>query len=240
MSGRVDPYAIFQLNFNALGGEKNVKYDNNFHYKGELKIGDASFEIEEYKRIPHKYLRKISSNFKLVFKNGDDGINIWQWQDGRVESFNDANSPEREVQKQWDEYGFTDPKNRLFSVSANRKISVDGATCFEIKIKNNKTDEVVTQYYDTESYMLKREIKTNGNYSSQTDFSDYRSVGNTIMAFRKDYYNISTGERQTTIYDKIEKNVYISESLFFVPEDKSKDNSIGSLLPKGNNVDAYA
>jgi hypothetical protein len=237
--GRVDPYNIYQLNFAARGGEKHVKYDSTFYFKGELKIGENTFGLEEFIKKPLKSLSRISSNFKLIFSNGDDGKFLWSSQDGNVTSFFDGDSPERELRRLWDEYAYTDPKNRHFTSKFTRKISVDGSTCYEIKIRNRKTDEVVTHYYDTETFLLKRELRESAGNRTQTDFSDYRAVGNIKMPFKKEITNLNTLGKQIITWDKIEKGSYMSESLFLVPEDKSK-NADFSALGIGTNINLLA
>ena len=238
--GRIDPYAIYQLNYQALGGEKYVKYDSTFHFKGEMKIGDTTFDIEELIKKPLKSFRKISSNFKVIYRSGDDGKNLWAYQDDKLTSFDDSDSPEREVRKLWDEYAYTDPKNRFFTSTATRRVSVDGVNCYEIKIKNRKTDELVTHYYDAETFLLKREIRDSSSEKIQTDFSDYKSVGNILMAFQKDITYLNTNAKQSISWSKIEKGVYISESKFLAPPDKNKPDDLSSFTGTGQRVDTYA
>jgi hypothetical protein len=239
LSGRIDPFAIYQLNFEARGGEKYVKYDSSFSFKGEMQLGDMTFGIEEYKKFPLKSLRRISSNFKVIFQNGDDGKNLWTFQDDNLRIFNDSESPDRQVRKLWEEYAYTDPKNRVFSSTATRKISIDGTNCYEIKIKNNKTDEVVTQYYDADSFLLKRELRETKSERIQIDFDDWRAVGNILMPFRETSMNLDTLAKQVLSWDKIEKGVYLSEGLFLAPEDKAKNTDLSTLTGTGQRVDRY-
>ena len=239
--GRIDPYAIFKLNFEALGGEKHVKYDKTFHYKGELEMNNGVFQIEEFISKPLKNLRKISSNFKLVYSNGDDGYNLWDAQDGNVLSLPDADSKERKIRKLWEEYAYTDPKNKEFTATATRKISVDGANCYEIKIKNRTTEEVVTHYYDMESFLLKRETREQGGSRTQTNFDDYRDVGKTKMAFYKEVTNLNTQSKSVYRWDKIEKGTYIPDTKFMAPESKNDKTDLSALLNgKGTQVNLYA
>jgi len=241
-SGRIDPYNIYQLNFAALGGEKNVRYDSNFHFKGEIEMSSGTFGIEEYIKKPTKSLTKYFSNYKLVYSMGDDGSSVWESADGTVNRYPDGDSKEREVRAGWEDFAYTDPKNKMFTSTATRKVSIDGEICFEIKIRNRKTDEVVTQYYNEESYMLKREIRDNSGTQTQTDFSDYKDVGNIKMAFKKVTTNLNTLTKQTTTWDKIEIGNYMSESLFMAPEDKNKNtdySSLASSYQTKSNVDLY-
>jgi len=243
LSGRIDPFAIYQLNFQALGGEKNVKYDSNFFYKGEVQMNTGTFGIEEYIKKPLKSLTKYYSNYKLVYSFGDDGSNIWEKTDDKVDKYNDAGSPEREVRAMWEDYAYTDPRNKNFTSTSTRRISVEGDICFEIKIRNRKTDEVVTQYYSEKSFMLKREIKENSGNRTQIDYDNYNNVGNIKMAFKKTTTNLNTLTKQVITWDKIEKGNYMSEGLFMVPEDKSKPTDYSSLLSSAQsqkNVNLYA
>ena len=245
--GRIDPYTIFQLNFEALGGEKNVKYDRNFLYQGELQMNNNTFQIKEYISKPNRFRREISSNFKVVYKSGDDGFNIWDEQNGNVTSIPDGDTKERKIRKLWDEYAYTDPKNREFTAIATRKVSIDGTPCYEIKIRNRTTEEMVTQYYDTETFMLKRELQENGNSRLQTNYSDYRDVGNIKMAFRKETTNLNTNGKSIYQWDKIEKGVYISDSMFYAPEGNEKLKEYEAMIAsgkqqvaKGGRVNTYA
>ena len=238
--GRIDPYAIYKLNFEALGGEKNVRYDSNFFFKGEMTMDGQTFEIEEFLRKPLKSLRTISSNFKVLYRLGDDGVNLWSFQDDKLNKFYDGDSPEREIRKLWEEYAYTDPKNKVFTSTGIRKVSVDGTNCYEIKIKNRKTDEVVTHYYDSNTFLLKRELRDSSQDKIQTDFDDYRSVGNILMAFKKDVTYLNTNNKQSIVWDKIDKGLYISDSKFLPPADKNNPDDLSSLLGLGVNFSTYA
>jgi|GEM_PF-2231651 len=220
--GRIDPYAIFKLNFEALGGEKHIKSDKNFHFKGEMKLGNATFGIEEFISKPLKNVTLISSNFQIIYRYGDDGKNVWSFQDGNLNSFDDSNSADREVRKLWEEFAYTDPKNRVFTSKATRKLSIDGTNCYEVIIKNNKTNDVVTHYYDAETFLLKREIKETGNQRIQHDFADYQQVGNVKMAFKKDITFLNSGTKQNIVWNKIDRGLYISDSRFLSPPDPNK------------------
>ena len=239
--GRIDPYAIFKLNFEALGGEKQVKHDKNFYFKGELEMNNGTFQIEEFISKPLKSLRQISSNFKVVYSSGDDGYNLWDAQDGDVLSLPDADSKERKIRRLWDEYAYTDPKNTEFTAVGTRKISVDGSNCYEIKIKNRTTDEVVTHYYDTESFLLKRETRELSGRKSETNFDDYRDVGKTKIAFYKEVTNLNTMSKSIYRWDKVEKGMYIPETRFMAPESRNDKTDLSALLNgKGTQVNLYA
>ena len=238
--GRIDPYAIFQLNFEALGGEKELKKDKTFHFIGEMNLGGVTFDIQEFISIPLRNLTQISSHFTLVYQSGDDGKNVWFHQDGNTSKFDDSNSPEREIRQLWEEYAYADPKNKVFKSQATKKISIDGSNCYEIIIKNNKTNEVVTHYYDTETFLLKREIKDTGGQKIQNDFSDYQLVGNTKMAFQKDITYLSSGTKQSITWKSIKKGLYISDSKFLPPPDPNMPDEESSLTGLGTKVNRYA
>ncbi len=240
-AGRIDPYAIFKLNFEALGGEKYVKYDKNFKYKGEIELNDYTFELEEYESKPSKTLRKISSNFKVLYRSGDDGFRQWSFQEEKLSSIDDKDSPERAIREMYREYKYADPKDKTFTSKATRKISIDGVQCYEVIINNRKTNEVFTHYYDAESFLLKREIKDNGKgEKTQTDFSDYKDVGNIKMSFQREVTFLDTGVKQKINYSKIEKGIYISDSIFYAPEEKDDTKDFAKLMQTGKNIDTYA
>ncbi|MDD4155421.1 MAG: hypothetical protein PHY08_02505 [Candidatus Cloacimonetes bacterium] len=242
-AGKIDPYAIFKLNFEALGGEKQVRYDTNYHYKGEIELNDYTFELEEYEIRPSKNLRKISSNFKVLYRSGDDGYRQWAFQEEKLSTVEDYNSSERVVREMYKDYKYTDPKDKLFTSKATRKISVDGTLCYEVVINNRKTSEVYKHYYDADNFLLKREINYKDNEITQTDFSDYRDVGNIKMAFTKDISFLDTGSKQKISYSKIEKGVYISDKIFFPPEQEEETHDYSKLVDTsttGQNVDYYA
>ena len=238
--GRLDAYAIFQLNFEALGGEKYVRADKNYRFQGDMQLGTATFQLEEFISKPLRNVTNIYSNFQLVYRSGDDGKFIWTEQNGSVYKFDDSKSPDRETKKLWEEYAYTDPKNRVFKSQATRKTSVDGTSCYEIIIKNNKTNEVVTHYYDTETFLLKREIKDSGTQKIQHDFSDYQDVGNIKMAFKKDITYLNSGTKQSITWKKIERGLYISDSKFMIPKDPNAEDESSSLTGLGTKIDRYA
>ena len=240
-NGRIDPYAIFQLNFEAMGGEKNVKYDSTFKYSGKMEMNGYTFDIEDFIKKPSKSLRIVSSNYKIQYRTGDDGVNIWAEQEGKVTKLFDGDSPERQINNLWDDYAYTDPKNKFFIATAgNRKVSIDGENCYEIKIRNRKTDEVVTHYYDTKTYLLKREIKDSSTEKIQTDFDDYRQVGNIQMAHKLNITYLDTNVKQYISWDKIEKGIYISDTKFYPPQDEKQPDDFSSLTGLGTHLNKYA
>jgi len=240
-NGRIDPYAVFQLNFDAMGGEKVVKYDNTFKFSGKMEINGFTFDIEDYKKKPSKSLRVVSSNYKIQYRTGDDGVNIWAEQDGKVTKLFDGDSPERQINKLWDEYAYTDPKSKFFIVTANhRKVSIKGDNCYEIKIRNKKTDEVVTHYYDAESFLLKREKREGSKEKIQTDFDDYKAVGNTLMAYKLNITYTDTNIKHYITWDKIDKGLYISDSKFYPPQDDKKNDNFSALTGLGTHFSTYA
>jgi len=239
--GKIDPFAIFQLNFEAMGGEKQVKSASNFLYKGEIELGSQTLSIEEYLQKPLKSLRIISNDSLIITKDGNNGWNLWSERKGEVISIDYSNLPEREVQILWSEYAYTDPKNSIFASSYARKVSIDGTSCYEIKIRNKMTDEVVTQYYDAKTFLLTREIREIRESKTQTDFSDYRTVDNVKMAFKVDTTDLMGDSRQSIIWDTIEKEVFISESLFEAPDDKRTPKENSALLREiGARLNTYA
>ena len=238
--GRIDPFAIYQLNFDALGGEKNVKWHSNFHFQGEITLGGATFDIEEFVSRPLRSLRIISSNFNVLHRLGDDGRFIWAFQNDNLTKFDDGGTPEREIRKLWDELSYTDPKCKVFSSRAGRKVSVDGVQAYEIIIKNNKTDEVVRHFYDAETFLLKRETRETRTNKTTTDFSDYRKVGNVKMAFQKETLFHNTGNRQTINWTSISAGIFISDTRFRAPEDPNKPDELSSFLGIGQNVNRLA
>ncbi|MCL2065542.1 MAG: hypothetical protein FWG98_14375 [Candidatus Cloacimonetes bacterium] len=238
--GRLDAYAIFQLNFEALGGEKYVKSEKNFRYQGDMQLGSATFQIEEFISKPLRNVTSIYSNFQIVYRSGDDGRNIWTEQNGNVYKFDDSNTNERELRKLWEEYAYTDPKNRTFKSNATKKVSIDGVNCYEVVIKNNKTNEIVTHYYDTETFLLKREIKDTGTQKIQHDFSDYQNVGNIKLAFQKDITFLNSGAKQSITWNNIQKGIYISDSRFIAPEDPRAEEESSNTTGLGTRLDRYA
>ncbi|MCL2065088.1 MAG: hypothetical protein FWG98_12080 [Candidatus Cloacimonetes bacterium] len=238
--GRIDPYAIFKLNFEALGGEKYVRNDKTFHFQGEMKLGNGTFNLEEFISKPLRNVSIISSNFQIVYRSGDDGKNIWFHQNGNLTSFDDSNSAERELRKLWEDYAYTDPKNSVFKSQATRKISIDGVNCYEVVIKNNKTNEVVTHYYNAETFLLQREIKDSGSQKIQNDFSDYQQVGNIKMAFQKDITYLNSGTKQSITWQSIKRGIYISDSKFLPPPDPNAPRDDSALTGLGSRVNTYA
>ena len=239
--GRVDPYVIYQMNFEALGGEKNVKSASTFYCKGEMDQDGYKVSIEEYISKPLKNLRIISNKTLVLLKDGNDGQKMWADRNGKVSTVDYSSLPAREVQQMWAEYAYMDRNNTMFTSTSARKVSVDGASCYEIKIRNNVTDEIVTQYYDAKTFLLKRELRETDDSRTQTDYSDYRTVDNIKMAFKVDKTDLKADVTQSIIWDMIEKDVFILDSLFTPPDDNSRPKNNAALLRQiGANLDAYA
>jgi len=223
-----------------LGGEKQVKSADNFHYRGEIELGNHVLSIEEYIQKPLNSLKTISDKSIVLTKDGNNGRILWSEKNGSVSSINYFNIPEHEVQKSWAEYAYTDPKNTLFTSTDARKVSIDGTTYYEIKIRNNMTDEVVTQHYDAKTFLLKRELREFSDNRVQTEYSDYRYVDNIMIAFQIDTTDLTTDIRQSIIWNTVEIGVYIPDSRFEAPDENMQKNNSSLLREIGARLNTYA
>ncbi len=240
-TGRIDPYSVLNLNMKATGGEEKLKKENFYYFKGEMASGSTSYAYEEWTKKPLMSLFKVIEGSSVILASGDDGKNIWSVNKGKLNSFDDSNSPDREYRKRYENYDYLDPKSNFFKVSSSRLLTVDGTRCYEVKITNRKTSEIRTQYYDSSNFLLKREIKQNGSSKIQTDFSKYLDIGGVMIAHKRIVTNLNTDTKQTLTFSEVTKGKYVSSEKFKSPEPKKAAITDDSTAKKaGLNIDTYA
>lgn len=238
-TGVIDPYAIFQLNFASLGGEDRVKNSNTSHLTGEVKVGTSTYDYEEWNRKPTMSCKEYSLYDSVVYKSGDSGKTLWVKSNGKVNTVPDEDTPERLIREGFEDYDYTDPNARFFRIKSSKTTRIDGKKCYEIVIKNTKTDEIRKQYYDSEEFLLRREIKETEGTKSQTDYDDYRDVNGVKMAFEKTFKNIDADTKEEYKFSEIIRNGYVSKAKMKVPSSDAKATTSTSSTT-GTNVDTYA
>jgi hypothetical protein len=246
-TGKLDAYAIFELNFKALGGKEKVKKNDSFYFKGEVTVGSDVFNYEEWSEKPTQSRKKYSNYSKTVYQTGDDGETLWMVNNGKLQTLPDKDSPERLIREGYEDYDYTEKGNRYFRLTSAKVSRIDGDKCYEITIKNTKTDEVKKQYYDAKTFLLKREIKENDGTTSQTDYDDYKSVNGVKIAHKKTIKISDNENTETYRFSEVKRGLYISKTKFAVPETEaskasstSSSSSSSSDSKVGVNIDTYA
>ncbi len=237
--GKLDPYAIFNAHFEALGGKDLVKNEKTTYKLGTIDSGDKSFTYEEWNKTPLKSLKTISSFEDVVYKIGDNGSILWAYQNKRLNAYPVADDNDKKLRRKMEEYEYTDPTIKDFKVETKKNVTIDGQRCYEVKISNRLTDEIDYQYYDAKTFMLAREKKIKDGQITINDYSNYKDVNGVKKAFKIETENPATGTKQTLKFTKIERDSYISDDKFKIPTTDPAKAIAASANGVGTNIDTF-
>lgn len=239
-TGIVNPYAVLEMHLKSIGGKEKAIKGESSYYKGDMIVGTTTYSYEEWNKEPTKTRNKIKNYTSTIYESGDDGKNIWVVKSGKAHSFPDGDTPDREIHKQMENYDYTDPKNRNFKLTTGRNVNIDGKKCYQVIVKNTKTKEVHYQFYDSETYLLKRDIKETETSKIQTDFSDYKEVNGIQMAYSRKVTNMTSGSVEEFKFSEVKRNSYISDDKFKAPESEEQKATGNTQVGTGGLVDKYA
>ncbi len=103
--------------------------------------------------------------------------------------------------------------------------SVEGTDCYKVKL-TLKNGNIRTYYFDTDSYLeIKLETQNfvrGAPRESETYFGDYDKVGGIYYPFLIEQGRKGDADRAQFTIEKVELNPPVEDSLFKVPETKSK------------------
>ncbi|HOD54458.1 MAG TPA: hypothetical protein PKJ08_08025 [Candidatus Cloacimonadota bacterium] len=242
-SGKIDPYAVFKMHFLAIGGEDKAKSNKSVYLKGSVSVNSVEYEYEEWRDKPSKSRKIYSQYSSKIYQTGDDGETLWVVDKGKLNTLDDKDTPERKIKTMMENYDYTAANNGIIKVSSSRKVSIDSKKYYEITLKNTKTNEIRHQYFDTSTYLLKREVKDIDGSKTQIDYDDYRKVNGLMFAFKKTVYYSDNDSKEVFNFNTITRGMYISQTKFQVPETKTTtDKSVSASTASGTGsiIDTYA
>lgn len=195
---------IINQNIEATGGLTKWKLLNSILLQGKVTLGiSEAYSIKIYQQRPN--LTKTT-----IFINNKE--NIIEAYDGKKGyAMNYANNKLQEFadyQPQSFDTDFIDFEAKGFSATILGKDKIGDQLCYKVELTKNINKTLY--YFDTDSYMLLKEVK---NGESLT-YSDFRKVGNLVMPFRIESSNPKNEGNYVMTFTKIETNKVFPENTF--------------------------
>jgi hypothetical protein len=214
---------IIAKNIEAHGGMEKLKSVKTMRMSGKMMMGpgmEAPFSMSAK--------RPKMSRIEFTFQ-GMTGIQAYDGKNGwMVMPFMGKKDPEampEEQAKLMDEQAdmdgpLVDWKDKGSKVELLGKEQVEGADVWKVKITKKDTT-VTTLFIDAESFL---EIKAEGKrkmrgteFEGETLFGDYKEVDGMMMAHSQESGPKGSPQRQKLVFDKIEVNLALADSLFLMP-----------------------
>jgi hypothetical protein len=221
-----DPYAILAMHYEALGGLDKLKAQRTSHTNGTISIEGTGMggTFVEWSRSPILSRQEVDLGvFKQV--GGDNGEHAWSVDlNGKLQIHLDERTlRNREVSRLMAEYAHLDRDNEHFTLTFEGIDTAAGTTCYAVKITNDITEDVVTQYIDTTSLLLQKTIAVTLNGESHALSSDYRDVDGVLMPFLQVTTEYPTGMVQRVEITSVDVNIDIDPALFEPPSQDVED-----------------
>lgn len=195
---------IIDKNIELSGGLTNWKLLNSVLLQGNVTLGvNDEYAIKIYQQRPNLTKTVITINKKETPIEGYDGKKGY--------AMNYANNKVQEypnyVPESFDN-DFIDWENKGFEANYLGKEKIGNVYCHKVElIKNvNKT----MYFFDTKTYMLLKEIKTDETLM----YSDYRKIGALVMPYRIESSSPKKDSDYVMLINKIEINKVFPANTF--------------------------
>lgn len=163
---------------------------------------------------------------------GDNGQ--YQWvidSNGKLQKITKLDEPtikRRQLKKLMADYEYANPKSNVFKVALTRVEKVQDKDCYIIKIVNNINSDVITNYINAETFLLKKSETTEGEERKETFSGDYRQISGLLVPFWTKEISLNSGQIQEVTLTKYESNPQVDTLLFEPPEQTGKDYRFSS------------
>lgn len=197
---------IIEKNIELSGGLTNWKLLNSVVLQGKVTLGiNDEYPIKIYQQRPNLTKTVITLNKKETAVEGYDGKKGY--------AMNYATNKLQEypnyIAESFDN-DFIDWENKGFEAKYLGKEKVGETYCHKVELTKNVNKTIY--YFDTKSYMLLKEAKT----EETLDYGDYRKVGALLMPFRLQSTSQKKDGDYVMIINKIETNkVFPANTLKF-------------------------
>lgn len=195
---------IIDKNIELSGGLTNWKLLNSVLLQGNVTLGvNDEYAIKIYQQRPNLTKTVITINKKETPIEGFDGRKGY--------AMNYANNKVQEypnyIPESFDN-DFIDWENKGFEANYLGKEKIGNIYCHKVElIKNvNKT----MYFFDTKTYMLLKEIKTDETLM----YSDYRKIGALVMPYRLESSSPKKDSDYVMLINKIETNKVFPANTF--------------------------
>lgn len=195
---------IIEKNIELSGGLTNWKLLNSVVLQGKVTLGiNDEYPIKIYQQRPNLTKTVITLNKKETAVEGYDGKKGY--------AMNYATNKLQEypnyIAESFDN-DFIDWENKGFEAKYLGKEKIGETYCHKVELTKNVNKTIY--YFDTRSYMLLKEAKT----EETLDYGDYRKVGALLMPFRLQSTSQKKDGDYVMIINKIETNKVFPANTF--------------------------
>ncbi|MFH1687440.1 MAG: aspartyl protease family protein [bacterium] len=215
-----DPYQILARHFEAMGGLEKMKAQKSSHSMGTIVIEGTGLEgtFEEWSRPPIRSRQNVDLSI-IKQATGDDGERAWSIDhNGKLQFHEDERSlGERQIKLLMAEYKHLDPNSSVFEYTLGELDTAQGAWCYVVTMANSINEDIVTQYFDTSTFLVLKAITKTPDGEQHMTPSDYREVDGLLSPFIQTTVMYPTGMVQVVEITGLQLNLEIDESLFSPP-----------------------
>ena len=220
-----DPYQILHRYYEAIGGLQRLKTIKTAYYEGEAEYDGLSGTFRQWEENPLKY--RLEEDYTVInLTTGDDGRFSWMKDtNGKVLVYRDEDTMKRRrIRKRLKNFEHLDPHSPYFSLfyEGIRKTKT-GITCHVVRMTNTINSDVSLSFFDSATSLLRQSIEKQPDMEIHTVITDYRRVGDLLVAFSEDSDILPRGKRTQSRLSLYQPHIDIDPSLFHVPDDLKKD-----------------
>lgn len=188
---------IIDKNIELSGGLTNWKLLNSVVLQGRVTLGvNDEYPIKIYQQRPNLTKTVITINKKETPIEGYDGKKGYamNYATNKVQEYPNY------IAESFDN-DFIDWENKGFEANYLGKEKVGDIYCHKVELKKNVNKAMY--YFDTKTYMLLKEIKSDETLV----YKDYRKIGNLVMPFRIE----SSSQKKDSDYLMLINNIEINK-----------------------------
>ncbi|MBF8456420.1 histidine kinase [Kaistella sp. G5-32] len=195
---------IIDKNIELSGGLTNWKLLNSVTLQGKVTLGiNDEYPIKIYQQRPNLTKTVITINKKETPIEGYDGKKGYamNYATNKIQEYPNY------VPESFDN-DFIDWENKGFDAQYLGKEKIGEVYCHKVELTKNVNKTIY--YFDTKSYMLVKEIKS----EETLIYGDYRKVGSLVMPFRLESSSQKRESDYLMIINKIETNKVFPANIF--------------------------
>lgn len=195
---------IIDKNIELSGGLTNWKLLNSVILQGRVTLGiNDEYPIKIYQQRPNLTKTVITINKKETPIEGYDGKKGYamNYATNKIQEYPNY------VPESFDN-DFIDWENKGFDAQYLGKEKIGEVYCHKVELTKNVNKTIY--YFDTKSYMLVKEIKS----EETLIYGDYRKVGSLVMPFRLESASQKKESDYLMIINKIETNKVFPANTF--------------------------
>ncbi len=212
-----DPHQILKKHFLAQEGGDGSTAGSPCYFEGKITILGANLEgtIKQWESPPA--CRRQELDFR-VFKQttGRNGKTSWvQDANGQVQVLRDeATTRRRKVEELLGRREHLDPGSPNFHSTLAGREKVGERECHVIQISNTINEDVLLQFIDVDSFLLRKSIAKEPDGESRTLYGDYRDVAGIQRPHRLEIENLPLNQTFVIEVARYDPDVKIDPSLF--------------------------